>query len=265
MSRLLPVLLAMTFAACGIPKEKYDADIANLKNKHAGELKSERDRAQEAWKKQNDKLKGTVAELGEQKKRGDRLKEELDSTKAALEQCTSKGGNASKQLAQCTIDRKSLKDRLAKVMESINKVRAALKSMSDAGKLQVKLERGFLIIALQGDILFDSGQSKLKKDAEPVLSELAAVLKLLPGRLFQVAGHTDATGDVHTNWTLSMKRALTVVEFLHKSGELPGGSLAAGGYAHYQPVGSNETKEGRAQNRRVEFLLVPNLEELLRL
>ena len=58
-------------------------------------------------------------------------------------------------------------------------------------------------------------------------------------------------------------RALTVVKFLIKKGELDGGTLSAGGYAYYQPVGENETKEGRAKNRRVEFLLVPNLQELL--
>jgi chemotaxis protein MotB len=263
--RLTGVVLVCLLAACGVPKEKYDADIGNLKSDSAAALKAAHEKAQDAWKKQNDKLKGAVGQLNTQKKRGDKLAADLKNTQHALEQCTSKGGNAAKGLAQCTIDRKGLKDRLSKVMESINKVRSALKAMSDAGKLRVKLERGFLIIALQGDILFDSGQSKLKKDAEPVLTELAAVLKLLPGRLFQVAGHTDSQGDVHTNWTLSMKRALTVVEFLHKAGELPDGALAAGGYAHHQPVANNDTKEGRAQNRRVEFLLVPNLEELLKI
>lgn len=265
MARLICFCLVVLFAACGIPKEKYDADLANLKSSHANALKSEREKAQEAWKKQNDMLNATKGRLTASEKEKAALLEKLNNTTAALEQCTSKGGKGAKELAKCTMDRKGLQDRLAKVMTSINKVRAALKSMSDAGKLQVKLERGFLIIALQGDILFDSGQSKLKSGAEPVLLELAAVLKLLPGRLFQVAGHTDSTGDEHTNWTLSMKRALTVVEFLHKKGELPGGTLAAGGYAHYQPVGSNESKEGRAQNRRVEFLLVPNLEELLKI
>lgn len=263
--RLLIVTVALFVAACGIPKEKYDADISNLKNEHATTLKSEREKAQDAWKKQKSKLTAMTGSLATATKRGDALDDELKATKHALEQCTSKGGNAAKELATCTIDRRGLQDRLAKVMASINNVRAALKSMSDAGKLQVKLERGFLVIALQGDILFDSGQSKLKKDAEPVLTELAGVLKLLPGRLFQVAGHTDSTGDAHTNWTLSMKRALTVVEFLHTTGEVADGSLAAGGYAHNQPIASNDTKEGRAQNRRVEFLLVPNLESLLKL
>jgi chemotaxis protein MotB len=137
--------------------------------------------------------------------------------------------------------------------------------MQDAGKLQVKVERGFLVIALQGDILFDSGKAKLKEEAKPVLVELAEILKSLPGRLFQVAGHTDNTGVEDRNWELSMQRALTVVQFLMKQGGVEGRSLSAGGYAFYQPVADNETEEGRQVNRRVEFLLIPNLGELLNL
>lgn len=264
-SRFILLVFVSSLGACTITQKTHDAALEDLRSKSAATLKAEQEKAQEAWKNQNDKLKGALGQRDTQKQRGDKLATDLKNTRHALQQCTSKGGNSAKELALCTIDRKGLEDRLSKVMESINNVRSALKSMSDAGKLRVKLERGFLIIALQGDILFDSGQSKLKKAAEPVLTELAAVLKLLPGRLFQVAGHTDSQGEVHHNWTLSMKRALTVVEFLHAVGELPGGALAAGGYAHHQPVASNDTKEGRAQNRRVEFLLVPNLDELLKL
>lgn len=261
MRHLVVAVLVVLVAACGIPKEKYDADIKNLKYRAS----QAEDAAQKKWQKTNSELETTIGDLKLTKAEREKLKSDLANTTAALEQCTNKGGDAAKNLAQCTIERKSLKDRLTKVMESINKVRSALKAMSDAGKLQIKLERGFLVIALQGDILFDSGKSALKTEAEPVLMELAEVLKLLPGRLFQVAGHTDSTGDAHTNWTLSMKRALTVVEFLIDKGGLDGKWLAAGGYASHQPIASNEAKEGRMQNRRVEFLLVPNLEELLKM
>ncbi len=98
-----------------------------------------------------------------------------------------------------------------------------------------------------------------------MLLKLAAVLKALPGRLFQVAGHTDNTGVADQNWSLSVQRALTVVRFLINKGALDGEWLSAGGYASYQPVATNDEKDGRAQNRRVEFLLVPNLEQLLKM
>lgn len=192
-----------------------------------------------------------------------KLTDERDVTKKALDECTNKGGDAAKKFASCQIERDEAKQRLARVEASINKVRDALKVMSDAGKLQVKVQRGFLVIALQGDILFDSGKSKLKDEAKPILGELAGVLKSLPDRLFQVAGHTDNTGAEDLNWDLSMQRALTVVKFLIKDGGVDGKNLSAGGYAMYQPVTDNSTDEGKRGNRRVEFLLIPNLSEIL--
>lgn len=197
-----------------------------------------------------------------EKERLARAAEELDRTKRALNTCTSAGGDAAKGLAACAIERDEAKSRLARVSDSINKVRDALKVMSDAGKLQVKVERGFLIIALAGDILFDSGKAKLKDEARPVLIELADVLKAMPERLFQVAGHTDDAGSEDLNWDLSMQRALTVVQFMIKAG-VQGKGLSAGGYAMYQPVAENTSDKGKQTNRRVEFLLIPNLSELL--
>ena len=170
-----------------------------------------------------------------------------------------------KELAACQIERKSLLEKLGKVQKIIANVRDALKSMSDAGKLQVKVERGFLIIALQGDILFDSGKASLKKDAKPVLLELGAVLKSMPGRLFQVAGHTDSQGDPTFNWRLSVDRAMAVMNFLIKEAQVDGVNLSAGGYGSNHAVGSNETADGRAKNRRVEFLLQPNLSEIFKM
>lgn len=200
-----------------------------------------------------------------EKDRADRTSDELDRTKRALNDCTSAGGDSSKKLAECQLQRDEARDRLERVSASINKVRDALKAMSDAGKLQVKVQRGFLVIALQGDILFDTGKSRLKDEAKPILIELAEILKSLSDRMFQVAGHTDNTGSEDLNWELSMQRALTVVRFLIKDGGVGGANLSAGGYAMYQPVADNSTDQGKQINRRVEFLLIPNLADLLTL
>jgi len=252
-------ILGMSGLACGIPQEAYDRDMAAIKKKCADDAEAARQREEQQ------KARGDAAETqaSSEKERADKTTSDLSGTRKALDECTNKGGNSVKSLASCQIERAEVQARLDRVSASVNKVRDALKAMSDAGKLQVKVARGFLIIALQGDILFDSGKSKLKEDAKPILLELAAILKSLPDRLFQVAGHTDSAGAEDLNWDLSMQRALTVVKFLIKDGGVEGKNLSAGGYAMFQPVADNATDQGKQTNRRVEFLLIPNLAELL--
>jgi chemotaxis protein MotB len=253
--------LAASTTACGIPKEKYDADLKGEQERAASELEGEQAKAAERFKLYEKQVSDS-AEYGDgQKKRADDLERTLARTTKTLDECGTKGGDKQKMLTTCQLEKRTLEDRLGSVEQMISKVKGALKAMSDAGKLTVKVERGFLIIALQGDILFDTGKSKLKDEAKPVLSELAAVLQQMPDRLFQVAGHTDNVGKESTNWHLSVDRAVNVVEFLVANG-VTSKDLSAGGYASFQPVGDNGTEEGKASNRRVEFLLVPNLGEL---
>lgn len=259
--RILAASIALATLATGCVRQSvYDADMGRLKGemgaaakKCSGDLDDARRACAEEAAKTDAANKNALQTITDQR----------DSTKKALDECTNKGGDAAKKYASCQIERDEAKQRLARVEASINKVRDALKVMSDAGKLQVKVQRGFLVIALQGDILFDSGKSKLKDEAKPVLGELAGVLKSLPDRLFQVAGHTDTAGAEDLNWDLSMQRALTVVKFLIKDGGVDGKNLSAGGYAMYQPVSDNSNDEGKRGNRRVEFLLIPNLSEIL--
>ena len=88
------------------------------------------------------------------------------------------------------------------------------------------------------------------------------MLRQIPDREFQIAGHTDNTpmrgGD---NWQLSTARAVTVLRFMVQSG-VPANRLSASGYADTQPVATNDTDEGRGQNRRIDIVLLPNLNEL---
>ncbi len=95
MLRLFVLVLIVSFAACGVPKETYDADMANLKSKHATALKAEQDKAQAAWKKQSGQLKGTAEQLASQKTRGDKLAAELATSKEELKKCTD-GATSSK-------------------------------------------------------------------------------------------------------------------------------------------------------------------------
>jgi chemotaxis protein MotB len=123
-----------------------------------------------------------------------------------------------------------------------------------------------MVLTMSNDILFDSGQAQLKTAGRRALGELASVLRTIPDRRFQVAGHTDnepiRLSSFHTNWDLSTARAVEVVGFLVSKG-LDARSLSAAGYSEFDPIDTNDTREGRSRNRRTELTLQPNIHEVV--
>lgn len=99
---------------------------------------------------------------------------------------------------------------------------------------------------------FEPGSAVLRPAGLLILDEMAAALARLPGRRFEVIGHTDAQGSHASNVSLSLARAQAVKTYLVGKG-LPADSLSTSGLGPDQPVASNATDEGRARNRRIEF------------
>jgi len=142
---------------------------------------------------------------------------------------------------------------------------ARLRSMIDAGTLKVSIRDGRMLLAMPNDVLFDSGRTEIKRDGQAALVQVAGVLATIADRHFLVAGHTD-TVPIHTsrfpsNWELSTARAVEVTKFLIANG-MRSELLAAAGYGEFDPVAANDTPERRAQNRRIEIVLQPNLSDL---
>jgi chemotaxis protein MotB len=139
------------------------------------------------------------------------------------------------------------------------------KSMIDAGQLKVATRNGRLVLQLPNDVLFDSGQTAIKPAGREALLQVAHVLATVPGRAFQVGGHTDnlpiQTSRFPSNWELSTARAVEVVRLLVSQGVDPK-ALSAAGYGEFDPVAGNDAADGRAKNRRIEIALQPNLDEL---
>jgi OOP family OmpA-OmpF porin len=106
--------------------------------------------------------------------------------------------------------------------------------------------------AYQGEVLFDFDKAELKSGAFPILDEGVTVLENNPGLNIEIQGYTDSTGAEDYNLKLSQKRADSVMAFLVNRGIDPG-RLSAKGYGSANPVAANDTAEGRAKNRRVEF------------
>jgi chemotaxis protein MotB len=144
---------------------------------------------------------------------------------------------------------------------------ARFQKMVDAGQLHVAIRNGRMLIELPNDVLFDSAKTDIKPAGKKALDEVAKVLAGMPGRKFQVAGHTDNVkikgNRFASNWELSTARAVEVVKLLIESG-MPPESLSAAGYGEFAPAAANDTPEGRAKNRRIEIALVPNLDEMVK-
>ena len=112
----------------------------------------------------------------------------------------------------------------------------------------------FSEVLAKGTIRFKSGRSNLDLDSAGLLDHLIEIALRCPTTNIEVAGHTDTDGDRATNQALSEKRAQAVVDYLVKAG-LPAGRFAAIGYGSTQPVAANDTDDGKARNRRIEFVV----------
>jgi len=112
----------------------------------------------------------------------------------------------------------------------------------------------FSEVLAKGTIRFESGRSTLDLDSAGLLDHLTEIALRCPTTNIEVAGHTDADGDSAANQALSERRAQSVVDYLVKAG-LPAGRFTAIGYGSTQPVAANDTEEGKARNRRIEFVV----------
>jgi chemotaxis protein MotB len=114
-------------------------------------------------------------------------------------------------------------------------------------------------------ILFNSGQAEVKESGKKVLNQIAAALKNLQDKDIRVEGYTDNVplspklrDRFPTNWELSTARATNVVRYLEEKSGLDPSRLIAAGFGQYHPIVTNDTDEGRAQNRRIDIVLVPH-------
>ncbi|MCR9145148.1 MAG: OmpA family protein [bacterium] len=143
-----------------------------------------------------------------------------------------------------------------------------LRGLTDAGALEVVLRRGRMIIVLPSDVLFDSGSAAISDDGRKTLGEVARVLAGVDRR-FQVEGHTDSKpirgGRYKSNWELGAARAIHVAGLIIDGG-VPETRISAATFGETRPVASNDDSTGRRANRRIEIVVVPELnviEELL--
>jgi chemotaxis protein MotB len=139
-------------------------------------------------------------------------------------------------------------------------MRAALESRDVA----ISELQGKLTVDILDRVLFDSGLTALKPEGQGVLRRVADVLAKFPERAFQIVGHTDnvpiraRTADGFTdNWALSAGRAVAAVRFLVSECNVDPRRLTAAGGGEFQPIANNATPDGRAKNRRITVVVLP--------
>lgn len=266
--------LVVALVACGHSEDEWQAQLHKY-----DEL------AQQDQKTKND-LAATRSELEKTQKQVEALTEQLKNMGVNLEtvnQQLEQSGTQNKQLSknlqeltQALDEYKARAAQLERIRARFELLRDKLKKLTDLG-LKVEIRRNRMVIRLPGDVLFASGEAKLREQGTKVLDAVADVIrndKQLSGRYFQVAGHTDnkplSGGRFGDNWGLSVMRAREVLLYLIAPvGTKAGGGgldpirLHAAGYGETDPVANNEADDGRQQNRRVELVLMPDVEEML--
>ncbi|MGM0838149.1 MAG: flagellar motor protein MotB [Bacillota bacterium] len=118
-----------------------------------------------------------------------------------------------------------------------------------------------LLVLIRDNVLFSSGSDRVRTDDLEMAKEISDLLVINPPRNIIISGHTDNVpinnSQFASNWELSVMRAVNFMKIIIENDRLDPSWFSAKGFGEYEPIASNETAEGRAQNRRVEILILP--------
>src|SRR5450631_3178427 len=163
----------------------------------------------------------------------------------------------------------ALMDQQKKAIEDIRKKMTEALVGFTSKELTVSIKNGKVYVSLQESLLFPSGSATVNPMGIQALGKLAAVLNVNPDINVETDGHTDSipirSSIYPDNWALSTARAVSIVRVLIKNYQVDPVRLVASGQSQYDPVDTNSTPEGRAQNRRTDIILSPKLDELYKL
>ncbi|WP_050930758.1 OmpA family protein [Aestuariivita boseongensis] len=140
---------------------------------------------------------------------------------------------------------------------NLDKQEADLRASLGNDQVRITNTGDRLIVTLPQDILFATDSFSVRPDLQRDLRAVASNLQAYPNSTIQIIGHTDNTGDAGYNQLLSERRANAVADVLLDAG-VPFSRIRTLGRGESQPVASNLSPEGRAQNRRVEIVILPN-------
>lgn len=155
---------------------------------------------------------------------------------------------------------------IEKEMKDLEELKKEIDAYIEENQLELRLETDLtekgLMIVIKDHALFDNGEAVIKLEARELAYDISKLLVTNPPRHIEVSGHTDnrpiQTAKYRSNWDLSAMRAINFLKILLENKELDPHNFTALGHGEYQPVATNDTEEGKAKNRRVEVLILPN-------
>lgn len=237
-------IMTLFCSSCLVAESKYikkSEEVDNLK-KELATVTSQRDELDKVLKSKTDDLSKTVTEtrkkIADLEAENTKLKENVAQLQTKSQE-VEKASNTYKELVQ------EMKGEIAQ------------------GQVTITELKGKLTMDVVDKILFDSGESKVKKEGLEVLDRVVEILKNVKDKNIRIEGHTDNVQITSrlakfypTNWELSAARAINVTKYLQQQGIEPS-ILSSTAFGEYQPLADNSTPEGRAKNRRIAIILLP--------
>ena len=216
-------------------KRDNEAQMAAAQNE-ADRLKTRNDARMAAAQTEADRLKrDSDAQMAAAQNEADRLKRENDAQRASAQ---AELDRAAKEKAQAEAEKAELRAQL------LSQFNAILQTRDTARGLIVNMS----------DVLFDTAKFSLRPLAREKLAKVAGIVSGHPGLRLDVEGHTDSVGGDEYNQRLSEQRGGAVRDYLIQQG-MPASSVTTKGFGKAEPVASNDTAQGRQQNRRVELVI----------
>lgn len=253
----IAVILTLTMIMAGcVSSRKYDTAVQELSD------------TRQSLAEANSQIEDAHNEIEASNQKLFQLRHELDLASKELFDLHVKRQDLQKELEESNLQIEMLRDLEAETKkrnEIYAQFVARLQTMIDAGQLSVTIKNGRIVIELPDNILFDSGHAQLNEAGRQALTQVAGILTQFQDRRFQVEGHTDDkpinSALYPSNWELSTARALAVVHLLIEAGMSPS-NISAAGFGEFHPKADNATPEGRQLNRRIEIVMLPNLDIL---
>ena len=149
-----------------------------------------------------------------------------------------------------------------------NKFKRSLQDLDDED-INVKVLKGVVFVSLSDKMLFKSGSYVINDNAHQVLGKISKIVNDYKDYDILIEGHTDnvpiVTGCVKDNWDLSAMRATAIARFMQTDLGVNPARITAGARSEYVPKDTNDTAEGRSTNRRTEIIVLPKLDEFIKL
>jgi len=185
----------------------------------------------------------------------------LTELRTTVDQLTEANRELTQQLDS---ERQARTSQVAEIKGTYDELVELLEAEIKRGEVTISELEGQLTVNMVEQILFDSGKAEVKTKGLKVLRQVGEILRGVADKQIRVEGHTDNVpisprlrSTYPSNWELSAARALNVVHFLEKDVGIPPERLFAAAFGEHQPIASNESGTGRAQNRRIQIVLVP--------